>query len=123
MAYPTIKYKGQYTLKRVLTIPANTSLTVALIGALVTLNATGEVIEAPVDAEFFGVLRTLNTNDNVATVDFSGVHEFEASEAIDAGKEVIPASGTTVKLGTGVSTAVSLNQAASGEKLSIMFLN
>ena len=123
MAYPTILYKGQYTLKRVLTMPAAVTLTIADIGKLVTVDASGIVVLAPADATFYGVLRTVNEKDNVATVDFSGVHEFEASADIDAGTQVIPAGSTTVKAGSGATTAVTLVQAAAGEKVQIFFLN
>ena len=123
MAYPNLLYRGQYTLKRVLTMPASSSLTTSDIDKLVTVDATGEVILAPADATFFGVLRTVNTNDNICTVDFSGVHNFTASGDIDAGKEVIPAGDLSVKAGTGVSTAITLTQAADGEDVAIFFLN
>ena len=129
MSYPTIKYKGQYTLKRVLTMPADVSLTIADIGKIVTLNATGTVILATGDEEFFGVLRTVNITDNIATVDFSGVHEFEASGAIEAGKIVIPVDGVSVKAdaagasGVAATKAVALTAAADTEKVQIFFLN
>jgi hypothetical protein len=126
MAYPNLLYRGQYTLKRVLTMPAAVALTSSDIDKLVTVDATGEVILAPADAKFFGVLRTINTKDNICTVDFSGVHEFEASAAIDAGADVIPAGELTVKAGSGagISKAVALTQAAAaGDRVQIFFLN
>jgi hypothetical protein len=104
-------------------MPADAGLTTDDIGKLVTLDATGAVILAPADAVFFGVLRTINTKDSVATVDFSGVHEFTASGAMDAGVAVVTAGDTTVKAGTGTTKAVTLVQAADGEKVQIFFLN
>ena len=129
MAYPSILYKGQYTLKRVLTMPAKNTLTTDDIGSLVTLDANGDVILAAADAQFFGVLRTINTNDYVCTVDFSGVHELTASGAITAGTTIIPAGATTVKAdATGATAvaqtkAVALITAADTEKVQIFFLN
>ena len=125
VTYPGIVYKGQYTLKRVLTMPVNNAagITIADIGKLVTVNAAGEVIKAPADATFFGILRSFNANDNVATVDFSGVHEFTASGAIDAGTQVIPAGAGSVKAGAGISVLVTLTQAADGEDVAVFFLN
>ena len=128
MAYPNILYKGQYTLKRVLTMPADPSLTIADIGKLVTLeDATGNVVIAGDQEGFFGVLRTINEKDNVATVDFSGVHEFTASGAINAGDSVLP-SGTTggtvvVNQGSALTACVALTPAADGEKIQVFFLN
>lgn len=129
MAYPQILYKGQYTLKRVLTMPADAAIVIADIGKLVTLDATGNVIIATASAPFFGVLRTINVNDNVATVDFSGVHEFLADGTIVPGNALIPSSGTEVtadavgELAIGTSRAVALTAAADTEKVQIFFLN
>ena len=124
MAYPELLYKGQYTLKRVLTMPMDPSLTKDDIGKFVTLNATGAVILAPADAGFFGVLRTVNLNDNICTVDFSGVHNFEASAALAPGDAVIPNSSTQVKKAAGgeVTSCVALTAAASGENVPVFFL-
>lgn len=127
MAYPSILYKGQYTLKRVLTMPASAGLTIADIGKLVTLeDTTGNVVIAGDQEKFFGVLRTINEKDHVATVDFSGVHEFIASGAINAGDPVAPggATGDTVVSQDGARTAcVALTPAADGEKIQVFFLN
>ena len=123
MSYPNILYKGQYTLKRVLTMPADAAITTADIGKLVTVNATGAIILAVADTAFFGVLRTVNTKDNIATVDFSGVHEFEASGAIAAGAALTTAGDTTVKTGTGTTTLVALVTVADGEKVQAFSLN
>jgi len=129
MAYPSILYKGQYTLKRVLTMPADVAITIADIGKLVTLNAAGNVIVAAANAPFFGVLRTINVNDYIATVDFSGVHEFVASGAITAGAAVIVHNGTTVKADAAGASAVATTKAvalvtvASGANVQILFLN
>lgn len=129
MAYPQILYKGQYTLKRVLTMPADTGVTAADIGKLVTVNASGDIVVAAADSQFFGVLRTVNVNDHICTVDFSGVHEFTASGAITAGQMVIVASGTAVKADAAGATAVAqtkavaLVTAADTEDVQIFFLN
>ncbi len=129
MAYPNLLYKGQYTLKRVLTMPADVAITAADIAKLVELDATGNVVVATADAPFFGVLRTINVNDNICTVDFSGVHEFTASGTIAAGDTVIPASGITVKAdavgasAVAQSKAVALVAAADTEKVQVFFLN
>lgn len=129
MAYPQILYKGQYTLKRVLTMPADAAITASNIGQLVTLDATGNVIVATDGALFSGVLRTINVNDNICTVDFSGVHEFTASGAVTPGALVVPASGTEVKvdgvgvLATVITRCVALTDAADTELVQVMFLN
>jgi len=124
MAYPNILYKGQYTLKRVLTMPADAGITINDIGKLVTLDANANVVLAPADATFFGVLRTVNVNDHVATVDFSGVHEFTASGTINPGDAVIVAGVDSVKAGTaGLTRAVALVGAADTENVQIFFLN
>jgi hypothetical protein len=124
MAYPNILYKGQYTLKRVLTMPADAALTIADIGKLVTLDATGNVVVAADGETFYGVLRTINVNDNVATVDFSGVHEFTASGAITPGQAVIVAGAEAVKAGApGLTRTVALVAAADGEPVQVFFLN
>lgn len=129
MAYPDILYKGQYTLKRVLTMPADVAITIADIGKLVTLNASGNIIVATANAPFFGVLRTVNVNDHIATVDFSGVHEFVASGAITAGNGVIVHSGTAVKAdaagaaAVATTKAVALVTAADTANVQILFLN
>jgi pyruvate/oxaloacetate carboxyltransferase len=106
-------------------MPADASLTTADIDKLVTVDVNGTVVLAAADATFFGVLRTVNTNDNICTVDFSGVHEFEASAAIDAGADVIPAGALSVKAGAGAgqTKAVTLTSAtAAGDKVQIFFL-
>lgn len=125
MAYPKILYKGQYTLKRVLTMPADAALTIADIGKLVTVDAAGNIVLAPADVAFFGVLRTVNVNDHIATVDFSGVHEFIADGAVTAGDAVLPGAAVDkVKSGTAsITTAVALVSAADGEEIQVFFLN
>lgn len=129
MAYPNLLYKGQYTLKRVLTMPADAAIVAADIGKLVTLNATGNIILATGGEIFFGILRTINVDDNICTVDFSGVHELTASGAIGAGVLVIPTSGTEVEvdgvgvLATAATAAIALTAAADTESVQIMFLN
>lgn len=128
MAYPQILYKGQYTLKRVLTIPAKAStFTIADIGKLVTLDANGEAILATASAPFFGVLRTINTNDNIATVDFSGVHEFIAGGTIVPGNAIIPGADAehVVVDAAAVATTkcVALTAAVGTEKVQVFFLN
>ena len=129
MAYPTLRLEGQYTLKRVLTLPNNigSPLTIAEIGTLVSLNATGEVVTATEDAGFFGILRTVSS-DGFVTVDFSGVHKVKASAAIVPGDKLIP-TGTDGKVVTVAAqktstTFVALNAAAAdGDLVSAFFLN
>lgn len=126
MAYPNLLYRGQYTLKRVLTMPASASLTAGDIDKLVSLDpTTGEVVIAPDQADFFGVLRTVNVNDHICTVDFSGVHEFTASGAIQAGDPVVPGGtdGLHVTNQDGTTACVALTAAADGEKVQVFFLN
>jgi hypothetical protein len=129
MAYPNLLYKGQYTLKRVLTMPLDTSgteLTKADIAKTVSLNSGGDVVIGAADAPFWGVLRTVNNNDHIATVDFSGVHSFEANGAIQVGDPVAPDGAGSVKKAadsSAATTAVALTAAANGEDVSIFFLN
>ena len=131
MAYPNILYKGQYTLKRVLTMPADAAITIADIGKTVIPDATGNIVLSTDGALFYGVLRTINVNDNVCTVDFSGVHEFTAAGAVAAGQAIVPSGilGTHVKidgvgtLATATTKAVALNTATDTEKVQIFFLN
>ena len=110
-------------------MPADIAVTADHIGQLVTVDATGNIIVATGDELFFGVLRTININDNVCTVDFSGVHEFTASGAIAPGALLIPATGSTIKvdgvgvLATATTTVVALSAAADTELVQVMFLN
>ena len=125
MAYPELLYKGQYTLKRVLTMPMVATLTKADIGNFVAMNAEGVVIQAPADATQFMVLRTVNSKDNICTVDFSGVHTFKATAAIDAGQSVVVgATPDKVKAGSAdVTTCITLTKAiAADEDVSVFFL-
>jgi len=131
MSYPEIRYKGQYTLQRVLTmpLPAAAPLVAADIAKTVSLNASGEVILGADAANFWGVLRTVNSNDGIATVDFSGVHEFAAAGTIAVGDRVVPDGAGSVRayvVGTDLecaSAAVALSGAADTESVSIFFLN
>ncbi len=125
MAYPKILYKGQYTLKRILTMPADATIVITDIGKLVALDATGNIVLAADGGTFFGVLRTVNVNDHVATIDFSGVHEFEADGAIVPGGTVLVGNDPTkVQAGTAtITTCVALTAAADGEKVQVFFLN
>ena len=74
-------------------------------------------------------MRAINTNDNVATVDFSGVHEMVSSGVITAGQAVIPVDGDTVKADGAGATAVAITKAVAlvttvdTEKTQIFFLN
>jgi len=126
MAYPDLLYKGQYTLKRVLTMPMDPALTKSDIGNFVMINATGVVVAATVDAAQFMVLRTVNANDNICTVDFSGVHSFKATAAIAAGVAVtVGATTDYVKAGAGteVTKCITLTQAtAADEDVAVFFL-
>lgn len=131
MAYPELRYKGQYTLQRVLTMPLvnGAALTIADIAKTVSLNATGEVIIGAAGANFWGVLRTVNANDDIATVDFSGVHEFAAAGTIAVGDRVVPDGAGSVRkyaVATDLecaTAAVALTGAADTESVSIFFLN
>lgn len=129
MAYPNLLYKGQYTLQRVLTMPLDTTgteLTKSDIAKTVSLNAAGDVIIGAAQAGFWGVLRTVNNNDHIATVDFSGVHSFVANGAFVPGDLVAPdGAGSVIKAtdGSGATGAVALTAAADGEDVSIFFLN
>jgi len=128
MAYPTLRLDGQYTLKRVLTLPNNigTPLTIDDIGSLVSIDATGAVVKAVQDAGFFGILRTV-ASDGFVTVDFSGVHKLIASAAIVPGARLIPTgtSGKVVTVGSQTPTTalVALDAAAAdGDEVSAFFL-
>ncbi len=131
MAYPNILYKGQYTLKRVLTMSSDAAITADDIGKTVTPNATGDIVLTGDGALFHGVLRTVNVNDNVCTVDFSGVHEFTAAGAVVPGQLLVPSGilGTQVKadgvgvLATATTKVVALTAAADTELVQVMFLN
>jgi hypothetical protein len=125
MSYPELLYKGQYTLKRVLTMPVDPNLSKAEIGTFVSIDPTGgHVVAAAADAKQFMVLRTVNSNDNICTVDYSGVHTFKASGAISAGDAICPAGADTVKTGAGDETTkcIALTPAASGEDVHVFFL-
>jgi len=126
MAYPELLYKGQYTLKRVLTMPMDPTLTKGDIGNFVAMDANGVVGKAAADADQFMVLRTVNANDNICTVDFSGVHSFKATAAIEAGKPVtVGATADYIKAGAGTETTkcITLTAAtAADEDISVFFL-
>ena len=126
MAYPELRYRGQYTLKRVLTMPMNPALVKDNIGQLVTIGANGVVSLAAPDAKQFMVLRTVNANDNICTVDFSGVHTFKSTGAIVAGAVVtVGADAKTIKIGDGSETTkciVLAPAAAAGEDVPVFFL-
>ena len=128
MAYPTLRLDGQYTLKRVLTLPNNTSapLTIANIGQLVSLDSTGAVVLAAQDATFFGILRTVSS-DGFVTVDFSGVQKLIASAAINPGDRLIPTGSNNqvavVADQKPTTAVVALDAAAAaGDEVSAFFL-
>jgi len=134
MAYPTLRLDGQYTLKRVLTLPNNstTAMVAADIGGPVTLNAAGEVI-ATTAAEnaFWGILRAVES-DGYVSVDFSGVHILTTDAAIDAGTAVTINNGKVVAAtnpDTGAvsfaTNAVALTQSGgtAGESITVFILN
>ena len=126
MAYPELLYKGQYTLKRVLTMPMVPALSKANIGQLVTINDAGVVDLASEGDKQFMVLRTVNGNDNICTVDFSGVHSFKATAATVAGAAVtVGADAETIKVGDGseLTKCITLAPAtAAGEDVPVFFL-
>jgi len=105
-----LNLNGQYSLKRVLTLP-NGGVTVANLGELVSLDSDGGVVAAVAGALFFGKLKTV-TSDGFVTVDFSGVVKVTASAAIAAGTAVLPSGSNQV-------TAA----AAAGDVVSALFLN
>lgn len=128
--YPSLRLDGQYTLKRVLTLPNNatTPLTAADIGTMVTLNTDGLVVKPSAgETPFFGILRSVAT-DGFVTVDFSGVHQVLSGAAVNAGVKVTSnASAKAITATAGVvhvTDAVSLTKAtAADQTISIMFLN
>ena len=126
MAYPELRYRGQYTLKRVLTMPMDPALVKDNIGQLVTIGDTGVVTLAAEGAKQFMVLRTVNANDNICTVDFSGVHTFKSTGAIVAGAVVtVGADAETIKIGDGSEATkciVLAPAAAAGEDVPVFFL-
>jgi len=125
MAYPNLILDGQYSLKRVLTLP-NGGVTVANLGELVSLDSDGGVVAAVAGALFFGKLKTV-TSDGFVTVDFSGVVKVTASAAIAAGTAVLPSGSNQVKavstevLPTALVTLTAA--AAAGDVVSALFLN
>lgn len=128
--YPTLRLDGQYTLKRVLTLPNNatTPLTADNIGTPVTLSADGLIV-APNAAEtaFWGILRSV-AGDGFVTVDFSGVHILTSGAAINAGvRATVNAAGKIVAATDAVvhaTNVVVLTKAtAADQSISIMFLN
>lgn len=98
MAYPLLRLDGQYTLKRVLTLPNNTGTPMELvdINGPVGMNAAGEVIATTAaETPFWGILRAVES-DGFVSVDFSGVHILTTDAAIDAGTAVTINAGKVV---------------------------
>ncbi len=106
-------------------MPMDPALTKSNIGNFVMINATGVVVAATADAAQFMVLRTVNANDNICTVDFSGVHSFKATAAIAAGVAVtVGATTDYVKAGAGteVTKCITLTEATTDEDVAVFFL-
>ena len=134
MAYPILRLDGQYTLKRVLTLPNNTGtpMVAADIGGPVTMNAAGEVTAVGAGAAaFWGILRAVES-DGYVSVDFSGVHKMVADAALDAGIAITINTGKVVAAtnpDTGATAfatkAVSLSATTgtAGEEITVFILN
>ena len=98
MAYPLLRLDGQYTLKRVLTLPNNTGTAMVAddIGKPCSMNADGEVIANPAaEQTFWGILRAVES-DGFVSVDFSGVHILTTDGTIAAGTAVTVNAGKVV---------------------------
>ncbi len=109
MAYPTLRLDGQYTLKRVLTLPNNssTAMTTDDIGKPCTINAAGEVIATTAaEQPFWGILRAVES-DGYVSVDFSGVHILTTDATISAGTAVTINDGKVVAATNPDTSAVS----------------
>ena len=129
MAYPTLRLDGQYTLKRVLTLPNNASTPLVKNrdeGKLVSFAADGSMVLAAANAKSFAAVKAVES-DGFVSVDFTGVYKVTASGAIAAGSAVIPSGSNKVKAVTTenmVTHAVALTPAAAdGDVISIFFLN
>lgn len=126
MAYPIIRLDGQYTLKRVLTLPNSSLVKNKDEGKLVSFDATGAIVLATANAKTFAVAKAIES-DGFVSVDFTGVYKVTASGAIVPGAAVIPSGSNKVKAVTTenmATTAIALTPAAAdGDVISIMFLN
>ncbi len=109
MAYPNLRLDGQYTLKRVLTLPNNSAspMVAADINYPCAMNAAGEVILVPAaDQAFWGILRAVES-DGFCSVDFSGVHILKTDATISAGIAVTVNDGLVVAATNPDASAVS----------------
>lgn len=110
MAYPNLRLDGQYTLKRVLTLPNGTGTPMVAddIGKPCTINTDGEVVAcSAAQTPFWGILRAVES-DGYVSVDFSGVHKLVTDATIAAGTPVtINASGKVVAATNPDASAVS----------------
>lgn len=126
MAYPIIRLDGQYTLKRVLTLPNSSLVKNKDEGKLVSFDATGAIVLAAANAKTFAVAKAIES-DGFVSVDFTGVYKVKASAAITAGAAVIPSGSNKFKAVTTenmATNAIALTPAAAdGDSISIFFLN
>ena len=135
MSYPTLRLDGQYTLKRVLTLPNNAAAALTQLDDLnkpVTMNAAGEVVlTSAVQTPFWGILRAVES-DGFVSVDFSGVHVLTTDTAISAGTAVTINDGLVVAATNPDTAAVSFATNAvaltattgtAGESVSVFILN
>ncbi len=109
MSYPTLRLDGQYTLKRVLTLPNNTgtAMVQADIGKPCAMNAAGEITAVGAgEAPFWGILRAVES-DGFVSVDFSGVHKLTTDATITAGTAVTINAGKVVEATNPDTSAVS----------------
>ena len=98
MSYPNLRLDGQYTLKRVLTLPNNTGTAMVAddIGKPCSMNAAGEIVANPAaEQTFWGILRAVES-DGFVSVDFSGVHILITDATIAAGTKVTVNAGKVV---------------------------
>jgi len=129
MAYPTLRLDGQYTLKRVLTLPNSVSTPLVKNqdeGKLVSFATDGTLVLAAANAKAFAVVKAIES-DGYVSIDFTGVYKVTASAAIVPGTAVIPSGSNKVKAVTTenmATSAIALTPAAAdGDVISIMFLN
>jgi len=128
MAYPLLRLDGQYTLKRVLTLPNNSStpLVAADLNGPVSINAAGEVIANPAaEQTFWGILRAVES-DGFVSVDFSGVHILTTDAAIDAGTSVTVNAGKVIATTGSTATkavALSASTGTADESITVFILD
>ena len=134
MSYPILRLDGQYTLKRVLTLPNNsgTAMVAADIGGPVAMNAAGEIVATTAaENSFWGILRAVES-DGFVSVDFSGVHKMVTDATITAGTPVTVNDGLVVAATNPDTSAVSFatnavaltpSTGTAGEEITVFILN